>query len=48
MKIEEKLSQMIQVETISEIGKDNSEKFCLFQAKLKELFPSVFGVMEFK
>lgn len=48
MKIEEKLSQMIQVETISEIGKDNSEKFCRFQAKLKELFPSVFGVMEFK
>ena len=39
MKIEEKLSQMIQIETVSEIGKDNEEKFERFQAKLKELFP---------
>lgn len=47
MKIEEKLSQMIQIETVSEIGKDNEEKFERFQAKLKELFPAVFGAVEF-
>ena len=47
MKIEEKLSQMIQIETVSEIGKDNAEKFERFQAKLKELFPAVFGAVEF-
>ena len=47
MNIEEKLSQMIQVETVSEIGKLNLEKFERFQAKLKELFPSVFNTVEF-
>lgn len=42
MKYEEKLSQMIQCETVSQVGKLNLEKFEAFQAKLKELFPSVF------
>ena len=47
MKIEEKLSEMIKVETISEIGKDNAEKFERFQSKLKELFPLTFQTLEF-
>ena len=47
MNIEEKLSQMIPVETVIDIGKLNLEKFERFQAKLKELFPSVFNTVEF-
>lgn len=47
MRIEEKLSEMIKIETVSEIGKDNLEKFERFQKRLKELFPSVFRTFEF-
>lgn len=47
MTIEEKLSEMIKIETISEIGKSNIEKFKRFQKKLKELFPLVFKAVEF-
>jgi Acetylornithine deacetylase/Succinyl-diaminopimelate desuccinylase and related deacylases len=43
MKYEEKLSAMIQCETVSQNGKDNLEKFEAFQAKLRELFPRVFS-----
>ncbi len=47
MKIEEKLSEMIKIETVSEIGKNNIEKFERFQDKLRTLFPLVFKTMEF-
>lgn len=42
MKYEEKLSKMIQIDTVSEVGKLNLEKFEKFQSVLKELFPLVF------
>ncbi len=47
MKIEEKLSEMIKIETVSEIGKSNIEKFERFQDKLRELFPLTFRTVEF-
>ena len=46
MKYEEKLSKMIQVETVSVRGELNLQKFEKFQALLKELFPNVFKTME--
>ena len=42
MKLEEKLSRMIQVDTVSQNDVDNSAKFRKFHAVLEELFPSVF------
>ena len=48
MKYEEKLSKMIQVETVSVRGELNLEKFEAFQSVLRELFPNVFKTMEFK
>lgn len=48
MKYEEKLSKMIQVETVSVRGELNLPKFIKFQELLKELFPNVFKTMEFK
>lgn len=48
MKYEEKLSKMIQVETVSVRGELNLSKFIKFQELLKELFPNVFKTMEFK
>lgn len=42
----EKLSRMIQVETVSEKGKDNKEKFDRFHAVLRELFPLLFSKAE--
>ncbi len=42
MRYEEKLSQMIQCETVSEREDLHLEKFDAFQAKLRELFPAVF------
>ena len=42
MKLEEKLSRMIQVDTVSQNDVDNSTKFRKFHAVLEELFPSVF------
>ena len=47
MKYEEKLSKMIQVETVSVRGELNLPKFIKFQELLKELFPNVFKTMEF-
>ncbi|MGN0907535.1 MAG: M20/M25/M40 family metallo-hydrolase [Bullifex sp.] len=47
MKYEEKLSRMIQVETVSVRGELNLDKFIKFQDVLRELFPHVFSVMEF-
>ena len=44
----EKLSAMIQCETVSERDKLNLEKFEHFQSVLKELFPHVFSTMEVK
>lgn len=41
-----KLSKMIQCETISEPGVENSEKFGRFHTLLKELFPNVFSKCE--
>ncbi len=41
-----KLSRMIAVETVSEIGKENKDKFDLFHETLKELFPLVFSKLE--
>lgn len=46
MKYEEKLSKMIQVETVSVRCELNLHKFEKFQAVLKELFPNVFNTME--
>ena len=42
----EKLSKMIQVETISERGVANKHKFDQFHVILKELFPRVFAECE--
>ena len=42
MKLEEKLSRMIQVDTVSQNDVDNSAKFRKFHAVLEEIFPSVF------
>ena len=44
----EKLSRMIQIETVSEIGKPNPEKFDRFHETLKELFPLVFSKLDVK
>ncbi len=44
----EKLSQMIQCETVSEIGDLHLDKFIHFQDVLKELFPKVFETLEIK
>ena len=48
MKYEEKLSKMIQVETVSVRGELNLDKFIRFQEVLRELFPNVFATMEFR
>ncbi len=40
------LSEMIQVETVSEIGKPNKEKFDRFHETLEKLFPLVFSTLE--
>ncbi len=42
----EKLSRMVQVETISDRGKAEVEKFRNFHKLLRELFPKVFAVCE--
>ena len=42
----EKLSRMIQCETISVSGVRNQEKFAAFHSVLESLFPSVFRTME--
>ncbi len=42
----EKLSRMVQVETISARGDHSIDKFLAFQALLKELFPTVFSACE--
>ena len=42
----EKLSRMIQCETISVSGVRNQEKFTAFHSVLESLFPSVFRTME--
>ncbi len=44
----EKLSRMIRVETISEKGKPNTEKFDRFHEVLKENFPLIFTKLEVK
>ena len=44
MKLEEKLSRMIQCETVSQAGVDNSAKFLAFHEVLRQLFPNVFAV----
>ena len=41
MKLEEKLSRMIQCETVSQAGVDNSAKFLAFHEVLRQLFPNV-------
>lgn len=46
MEYGEKLSKMLQCETISENGKENKEKFDAFQSVLSSLFPSVFTKCE--
>ena len=38
-----KLSKMVQCETISEVGVENSQKFEKFQETLAQLFPNVFS-----
>ena len=43
MKLEEKLSRMIQCETVSQAGVDNSAKFLAFHEVLRQLFPNVFA-----
>lgn len=48
MNYAEKLSRMIQCETVSERGDLHLEKFEHFQSVLRELFPNVFSTMEFK
>lgn len=42
----EKLSRMVQVETISSRGDSSIDKFLAFQKLLKELFPGVFAACE--
>ena len=44
----EKLSKMIQCETVSDFGELHLEKFVRFQDTLRVLFPNVFRQMEFK
>lgn len=46
MKYAEKLSKMIQVDTVSEKGVPNTEKFDKFHIVLRELFPRVFSECE--
>lgn len=46
MRPEEKLSRMIQCETVSQTGIDNSHKFIAFQEVLRELFPNVFSTCQ--
>ncbi len=46
MRLEEKLSKMIQVDTVSEAGIDHSGKFREFHTVLEELFPNVFKTCE--
>lgn len=41
-----KLSEMIKVETVSEVNNPNTEKFDRFHKKLKELFPLVFSRLD--
>lgn len=47
MNYAEKLSRMVQCETVSERGDLHLEKFEHFQSVLRELFPKVFSTMEF-
>ena len=42
----EKLSQMVQVETVSVKGKSEPEKFRKMHARMEELFPTVFSTCE--
>ncbi len=42
----EKLSRMVQVETISDRNKEEVEKFRVFHSLLRELFPKVFAACE--
>ena len=47
-KYAEALSRMLQKETVSEFGNNNAEKFREFHMLLRELFPNIFSVCEFK
>ena len=42
------LSRLIQIETISETGKTDGEKFVNFRKVLREMFPNIFGVCEYE
>ncbi|MBQ7956687.1 MAG: M20/M25/M40 family metallo-hydrolase [Clostridia bacterium] len=44
----EKLSRLIQVETISENNQTDKTKFYVFHDALREMFPNLFSVCEFK
>ena len=43
----ERLSRMLQMETVSVFGKNDTEKFRKFHDLLRELFPNIFSVCEF-